>query len=232
MASGQSNMQWFMNQCDGCVINQDEEITNSANDMIRMFSVPQDLTGESIKFRKWLSANHENTGSFSATAYYFAKNLHDKLDMPIGIVNTSWGGTRVEAWMSPQKLNSLNETKNLIPNDYSFLDYQDFLKKQNDSISAFINEKYGYEIFNVPEWSEEKEIWKKLSKAWENLDLNDRSFISDEYDDSSWDSWRPSLNNYNGLKCDGRFEAVFNESDRLLSDGVYWFRTSINISDI
>ena len=113
LASGQSNMQWFMNQCDGCVINQDEEITNSTNDMIRMFSVPQDLTGESIKFRKWLSANPENTGSFSATAYYFAKNLHDKLDMPIGIVNTSWGGTRVEAWMSPQKLNSLNETKNL-----------------------------------------------------------------------------------------------------------------------
>lgn len=232
LASGQSNMQWFINQCDGCVINQDEEIKNSANDMIRMFSVPQDLTGESIKFRKWLSANPENTGSFSATAYYFAKNLHNKLDMPIGIVNTSWGGTRVEAWMSLQKLNSLDETKNLIPNDYSFLDYQDFLKKQNDSISAFINEKYGYEMFNVPEWSEEKEIWKKLSKAWENLDLNDRSFINYEYDDSLWDFWNPSLKNYHGLKCDGRFEAVFNESDRLLSDGVYWFRTSINISDL
>jgi sialate O-acetylesterase len=232
LASGQSNMQWFMNQCDGCVINQDEEIKNSANDMIRMFSVPQDLTGESIKFRKWLSANPENTGSFSATAYYFAKNLHYKLDMPIGIVNTSWGGTRVEAWMSPQKLNSLDETKNLIPNDYSFLDYQDFLKKQNDSISDLINEKHGYEMFNVPEWSEEKEIWNKLSKAWENLDLNDKSFISDEYDDSSWDFWNPSLDNYNGLKCDGRFEAVFNESDRLLSDGVFWFRTSIHISDL
>ena len=232
LASGQSNMQWFMNQCDGCVINQDEEIKTSANDMIRMFSVPQDLTGESIKFRKWLSANPENTGSFSATAYYFAKKLHNKLDMPIGIVNTSWGGTRVEAWMSPQKLNSLDETKDLIPNDYSFLDYQDFLKKQNDSIAASINEKYGYQMFNVPHWSEEKEIWNKLSKEWEDLDLNDRSFINDEYDDSSWDFWNPSLNNYNGLKCDGRFEAVFNESDRLLSDGVYWFRTSINISDL
>ena len=232
LASGQSNMQWFINQCDGCVINQDEEIKNSANDMIRMFSVPQDLTGESIKFRKWLSANPENTGSFSATAYYFAKKLHNKLDMPIGIVNTSWGGTRVEAWMSPQKLNSLDETKDLIPNDYSFLDYQDFLKKQNDSIAASINEKYGYQMFNVPHWSEEKEIWNKLSKGWEDLDLNDRSFINDEYDDSSWDFWNPSLNNYNGLKCDGRFEAVFNESDRLLSDGVYWFRTSINISDL
>lgn len=232
LASGQSNMQWLINQCDGCVINQDEEIKNSANDMIRMFSVPRDFTGESIKFRKWLSANPENTGSFSATAYYFAKNLHNKLDMPIGIVNTSWGGTRVEAWMSLQKLKSLDETKNLIPNDYSFLDYQDFLKKQKDSISAFINEKYGYEMFNVPEWSEEKEIWKKLSKAWGNLDLNDRSFKNYEYDDSLWDFWNPSLKNYNGLKCDGRFEAVFNESDRLLSDGVYWFRTSINISDL
>ena len=48
--------------------------------------------------------------------------------MPIGIVNTSWGVTILEAWMSPQKLNSLNETKDLIPNDYSFLNYQDFLK--------------------------------------------------------------------------------------------------------
>lgn len=232
LASGQSNMQWFMNQCDGCVINQDEEIKNSTNDMIRMFSVPQDLTGESIKFRKWLSANPENTGSFSATAYYFAKNLHNKLDMPIGIVNTSWGGTRVEAWMSPQKLNSLDETKDLIPNDYSFLNYQGFLKKQNDSIAASINKKYGYQMFNIPHWSEEKEIWDKLSKAWEDLDLNDRSFIVDEYDDSLWDFWNPRLNNYNGLKCDGRFEAVFKESDHLLSDGVYWFRTSINISDL
>jgi sialate O-acetylesterase len=232
LASGQSNMQWFMNQCDGCVINQNEEILNSTNDMIRMFSVPQDLTGENIKFRKWLSANPKNTGSFSATAYYFAKNLHDKLDMPIGIVNTSWGGTRVEAWISPQKLNSLDETKNLIPEDYSFLEYQDFLKKQNDSTAASMNQKYGYQILNVPQWSEEKEIWNELSKGWEDLDLNDRSFIDEEYDDSLWDSWNPNLNNYSGLKCNGRFEAVFNESDRLLSDGVYWFRTTVNISDL
>lgn len=73
LASGQSNMEFRMNECDGCVINQDEEIENSTNDMIRMFSVPKDLSGEKIKSRKWLSANPENTVSFSATAFYFAK---------------------------------------------------------------------------------------------------------------------------------------------------------------
>ena len=95
LASGQSNMQ-YMNQCYDCVINQEEEIENSYNPSIRMFSVPQDLSGESIKHRRWMPASAETMEKFSATAYYFARKLHDKLDIPVGIVNTSWGGTRVE----------------------------------------------------------------------------------------------------------------------------------------
>ena len=56
LASGQSNMQWYMNSCYDCVINQDEEIEKSNNNSIRMFSVPQDLTGESLKYAKWISS--------------------------------------------------------------------------------------------------------------------------------------------------------------------------------
>ena len=68
LASGQSNMVWSMNQCDGCVINQAEEIKNSSNPFIRMFTVPPDLTNESLKHTKWLSASQKNTGNFSAVA--------------------------------------------------------------------------------------------------------------------------------------------------------------------
>lgn len=231
LASGQSNMEWRMNQCDGCVINQIQEIENSTNDFIRMFSVPQDLSGESIKFRKWLSASPENTGSFSATAYYFAKKLHDKLKIPIGVVNTSWGGTRIESWISPQKLNLLDETKDLIPNDYSFLGYQDHFKRQNDSISTAINQKYGYTTFYIPKVSENMELWHEYSKEWEALDLGDKLFKNTDFDDSSWENWIPILDNFGGLISSGRFEAVFEESEPLLSDGVIWFRTLVDISD-
>lgn len=231
LASGQSNMEWRMNQCDGCVTNQNEEINNSTNDMIRMFSVPQDLTGESIKSSKWMLANTETTGSFSATAYYFAKKLHNNLGVPVGIVNTSWGGTPVEAWMSPKKLRTLEETKDDIPSDYSFLGYQDYFKKHNDSIAKVNNKKYGYKTYEVPKYTEDKELWSEYKKAWELLDLGDIDFKKIEYDDSLWEIWKPTLNNFGGLVSKGRFEAVFEEADPLLSDGVIWYRTVVNITD-
>ena len=231
LASGQSNMQWYMNQCYDCIINQEEEIENSYNPSIRMFSVPQDLSGESIKNRKWMSASAETTGKFSATAYYFARKLHDNLGVPIGIVNTSWGGTRVEAWMSPKKLRTLEETKDQIADDYSFLGYQDYFKKHNDSIAKVNNKKYGYKTYEVPKWTEDKELWSEYEKAWELLDLGDIDFKNIEYDDSLWEIWKPTLNNFGGLVSKGRFEAVFEEADPLLSDGVIWYRTVVNITD-
>lgn len=231
LASGQSNMQWYMNQCNDCVINQDDEIEKSNNNSIRMFSVPQDLTGESLKYAKWISASKETTGTFSATAYYFAKKLFDKLGVPIGIVNTSWGGTRVEAWTSPKKLRTLKETKEQINDDYSFISYQDYFKKHNDSIAKVNNKKYGYKTYEVPKWTENKELWSKYEKAWENLDLGDTDFKKIEFDDSLWENWNPTLSNFGGLTSNGRFEAVFQESDPLLSDGIIWYRTVVNISD-
>ena len=209
LASGQSNMQWYMNQCNDCVINQDDEIEKSNNNSIRMFSVPQDLTGESLKYAKWISASKETTGTFSATAYYFAKKLFDKLGVPIGIVNTSWGGTRVEAWTSPKKLRTLKETKEQINDDYSFISYQDYFKKHNDSIAKVNNKKYGYKTYEVPKWTENKESWSKYEKAWENLDLGDTDFKKIEFDDSLWENWNPTLSNFGGLTSNGRFEAVF-----------------------
>lgn len=231
LASGQSNMQWYMNQCYDCVINQEEEIENSYNPSIRMFSVPQDLSGESIKHRRWMSASAETTGKFSATAYYFARKLHDKLDIPVGIVNTSWGGTRVEAWMSPKKLRTLEETKAEIPDDYSFFGYQDYFKKHNDSIEKINAKKYGYQYFESPKWTEEKELNNQFATEWEKLNLGDLNYKDIDFDDCLWEIWNPSLNNYGGFVSKGRFEAVFEESDALLSDGIIWYRTVVNITD-
>lgn len=231
LASGQSNMQWYMDQCEGCIISQKIEIENSKNELIRMFSVPQDLTGETIKYRKWISASPETTGKFSATAYYFAKKLFDKLGVPVGIVNTSWGGTRVEAWMSSEKLKTLDETKKNIPLGYSFLDFQTYFKKYNDSIAKFISKKYGYKTLELPKQSDDKKLWSKYSKEWEELDLGDKTFMEPDFDDSSWENWSPTFNNYTPPISKGRFEAVFEDSDRLLSNGIIWYRVHVNIPD-
>jgi len=231
LASGQSNMQWYMDECEGCVINQTKEIETSNNDMIRMFSVPHELTGDAIKHKKWMSASPETTGKFSATAYYFARKLYEKLGVPVGIVNTSWGGTRVEAWMSPKKLRTLEETKDQIPDDYSFLSSQGFFKNYNDSIAEDISEKYGYKTLELPKKSDVKELWSKYAIEWEELDLGDKEFKRPDFDDSLWENWNPTLNDYTPPISKGRFEAVFDDSDRLLSNGIIWYRVRVRIPD-
>ena len=140
LASGQSNMEWKMNHCSGCIDNQDYEIANANYPEIRMFNVPMDLYGIKINDQNWKVANPQNVTDFSATAYFFARELHQKMDIPIGIINTSWGGTRVEAWTSPKKLNELGPTNHINhqekflkphnlndPNEYSIL-YHRMLK--------------------------------------------------------------------------------------------------------
>ena len=97
IASGQSNM--GMRLSDG-IENQDEEIKNANYHDIRFFSVLEDLTGNSIKNQNWLKTTPENAEKYSAAAYFFARKLHNELDVPIGIISSSWGGTKVESWIS------------------------------------------------------------------------------------------------------------------------------------
>ncbi len=104
-ASGQSNMQHTVSKCR----NAQEEAATANHPQIRMFKVwfnvsetPQEsLTG---KRAKWSICQPNSVGSFSAVGYYFARELHKELQVPIGIINSSWGGTQIESWMSSPTL--------------------------------------------------------------------------------------------------------------------------------
>jgi len=104
LASGQSNMEW--NAIRG-FDNAKEEVANANYPNIRLFHVPkhqseslqQDTPGE------WEKCTPESMKTFSATAYFFARNLHQKLDVPIGIINSSWGGTPAEVWVAEKVVN-------------------------------------------------------------------------------------------------------------------------------
>lgn len=102
VCSGQSNMQWTVAQA----ANPEKEIASAKFPSIRMFNLDREVSAQPKDDckGKWLETNPENAGQFSAVGYFFGRHLHQVLNVPIGLINTSWGGTRVEAWTSNEAL--------------------------------------------------------------------------------------------------------------------------------
>jgi sialate O-acetylesterase len=113
LCSGQSNMEMPMKGFrDQPILGANDAVFNSANDNIRLYIVPRSVkvtAQDSSKNNYWKIANPENVNNFSATAYYFGKLLHERLKVPIGLVNISYGGTPAEAWMSGTALKAFPE---------------------------------------------------------------------------------------------------------------------------
>ena len=105
LCSGQSNMELPVRRVTDMFA---EEIASYENPDIRHYAVPQtfDFTApqEDTPEASWKPCTQENVMNFSALAYFFAKELYKKTGVPVGLVNASWGGTPVEAWMSEEAL--------------------------------------------------------------------------------------------------------------------------------
>lgn len=105
VCSGQSNMGWTVNQSK----NREEEIANADYPNIRLFGVPLISSGLPAKNvnAEWRPTTSDSVRHFSAVAYYFGRHLYKELNMPIGLIDSSWGGTRIEAWTPPEGFNSV-----------------------------------------------------------------------------------------------------------------------------
>ena len=102
MGSGQSNMEMPMAGYNNQPINDSNElILSSKNQQIRLFTVKRKTSKTPLYDCEgsWQEASPETVADFSAVAYNFAKQLNNTLGVPIGIINSSWGGTPVEAWI-------------------------------------------------------------------------------------------------------------------------------------
>ena len=97
LCSGQSNMQFTLRM----IGKSPSEIFGVDNDRIRLFQVELTtdyLPGEDFKGGNWKSASLESVADFSATAYFFGKNLYDSLGVPIGLISSNLGATSIETW--------------------------------------------------------------------------------------------------------------------------------------
>lgn len=112
---GQSNMEMPLKGYKGQpILGSNEAILKSTNSKIRLYTVPRWSTTtkqEDSKTSVWKTANPENAANFSATAYFFGRMLHENLGVPIGLINDSYGGSTIEAWMSAEDLTAFPEVK-------------------------------------------------------------------------------------------------------------------------
>jgi len=103
LCSGQSNMAWPLSRAN----NPKVEIAAATLPRLRLFKVGQQVAKEPVTRPKggtWQACTPEHAGGFSAVAYFFGRHLHQRLDVPIGLIQSAVGGTPAEAWTSAQGL--------------------------------------------------------------------------------------------------------------------------------
>ena len=96
LCSGQSNMGMTVSGC----LNFEAEAKASDLPRLRMFTVARKTAGEpqADAAGDWKLSGPQTVGGFSAAAYFFGRRLHQELEVPVGLINSSWGGTPIQAW--------------------------------------------------------------------------------------------------------------------------------------
>ena len=118
LCSGQSNMEFTVEaragtwQARSRVANATAEIAGANFPLIRHVRIEPTMTetpADTVKTGGWQPTTPQTVGGFTAVGYFFARDVFQKLGVPVGLVHSSWGGTPVESWMSPAALASRPE---------------------------------------------------------------------------------------------------------------------------
>ncbi len=142
LASGQSNMEWEVQQS----MNAATEIKNASYPQIRLFRTEHKISTSpqfDVSADGWQVCDTNTVKHTSAVAWFFARQLHRDLNVPIGILQTTWGGTPVETWISREPLLSSPLTHDLVL-AHDTLTAEDFVQ---DSINAI---KFWELIYQTP----------------------------------------------------------------------------------
>jgi sialate O-acetylesterase len=113
LCSGQSNMEWPVSQS----ANPDQEIRNSSYPEIRLFTVPRRTSSkpeDDLESGTWEECGPETVASFSATGYFFGRHIHGETGVPVGLINSSWGGTVAETWISRETMAGIDDFKEIM----------------------------------------------------------------------------------------------------------------------
>lgn len=233
LASGQSNMEMDFNYCCNTTDYSTKEMQSANFSSIRMFNVKKRVEKAPVDIveGEWVAAVGDDITNFSAAAYFFAKKLHQKLDVPIGVIHASWGGSDAEAWISRDKLKEItfltkndnkknvdgtSKTNNLV----DFDTHDDFIKqalKAEKWFSKFnrIDLQSVIYYLNIGLLGD----YFSSESHWLNLDTNDSKYLSPAYDKSNWRE----------LSVPGSFHNIFGDNN---FKGVILLKKAFYIEDL
>lgn len=168
ICSGQSNMQFGVNEG----LHAEEEVAAATDGRIRLFTVPN-LTAfvpqDDVRSR-WSVCSPETVGAFSAVGYFFARSVRAQVDIPIGMINTSWGGTVAEAWTSAEALQAEPELCGLMAQCAGSDDPDALLSKIDAAQLAWARQ----EALTIPEIPAEATGWEAAAgdaQEWATMTL-------------------------------------------------------------
>lgn len=113
LCSGQSNMEW---KPENGITKGSDIVAKTSNDNIRWITIQRNASSElqSEINGKWETCSPNTNSRVSAVAFFYARMLQDSLKIPIGLVSSSWGGTKAEQWMDEASLKADNRFKSLL----------------------------------------------------------------------------------------------------------------------
>ncbi len=179
ICSGQSNMEMPIEGW-GKINNYQKEIADADYPEIRQVKIPNTVSStpkEDVTKVDWNICSPQTAGDFTATGYFFARELYKQLHVPIGLINTSWGGTMVETWISRKAFEQDNYFKKMI-DSMSTLDLEAMAKQKKEAVMKKIESLQGTfdEHANTEQWKEQNfddSNWPhmKLPGLWEQQGL-------------------------------------------------------------
>ncbi|WP_198661793.1 glycoside hydrolase family 97 catalytic domain-containing protein [Lewinella sp. IMCC34183] len=168
LCSGQSNMELPMRVVGA---GYTDVIASAKNDAIRQFNVPKkhyfDGPREDYTGGEWTSADPESVLDFTAVGYFFAREINERYDVPVGLINASLGGSPAEAWMSPDALRS-------------FPDLYDEAVRYRDT--AYVSSISNGDRERIGNW------YRELAASDAGYPATGSSWSLPDYDDADWAS--------------------------------------------
>jgi sialate O-acetylesterase len=161
LCSGQSNMELYIAGW-GKINNYEQEIANANYPLIRHLDVPNQVSSmpqNDIEKAEWKLANPKNAGEFSAVAYFFAREIHKQLKVPVGIINSSWGGSMVETWISREGFE--NST-----------DFTDMIKGMPELSTSLLEEQRFESVTKKVQAAQGHLASKEVASTWSSASLN------------------------------------------------------------
>ncbi|MDE0904212.1 MAG: 9-O-acetylesterase [Planctomycetota bacterium] len=204
LCTGQSNMEWSVASSNDA----EKEIAAAKFPRIRLFKASHTLSHDP-QFTvpgSWAVCDPSSVGNFSAVGYFFARDLLHKLDVPIGLISTNWGGTRAEPWTSPDALAS-----------HSL--YREDMESQREALDLLRNADT--KELEAIHRAELERVAVQGASYWKKVTAKDPGtnggWSAPDFDDAAWSRMQ--------------LPALWEGADKKLADldGLVWFRRRVEI---